>query len=54
MLALIWFNKNNAPYIVGFTVVFPILYDSILGAITGIDKSIIEMANIYKINIIIY
>ena len=52
VLALIWFNKNNAPYIVGFTVVFPILYDSILGAITGIDKSIIEMANIYKINIV--
>ena len=28
VLALIWFNKNNAPYIVGFTVVFPILFDS--------------------------
>ncbi len=52
VLALIWFNKNNAPYIVGFTVVFPILYDSILGAMTGIDKSIIEMANIYNISTI--
>jgi len=52
VLALIWFNKNNAPYIVGFTVVFPILYDTILGAMTGIDKSIIEMANIYNISTI--
>ncbi|MBQ6630779.1 MAG: ABC transporter permease subunit [Romboutsia sp.] len=51
VLALIWFNKDNTPYIVGFTVVFPILYDSILGAMRGIDKGIIEMANIYKISI---
>lgn len=51
VLALIWFNKDNTPYIVGFTVVFPILYDSILGAMTGIDKNIIEMSNIYKLSI---
>ena len=52
VLALIWFDKNNAPYIVGFCVVFPILYDSVLGSITGIDKDIIEMANIYKVSTI--
>ena len=51
VLALIWFNKDNTPYIVGFTVVFPILYDSVLGAMRGIDKGIIEMANIYNISI---
>ena len=50
VLALIWFNKDNAPYIVGFCVVFPILYDSVLGSMTGIDKNTIEMANIYKIS----
>ena len=27
VLALIWFNKDNTPYIVGFAVVFPILYE---------------------------
>jgi len=52
VLALIWFDKDNAPYIVGFCVVFPILYDSVLGSITGIDKDIIEMANIYKVSTI--
>ena len=50
VLALIWFNKDNAPYIVGFTVVFPILYDTILGSMNGIDKSTLEMANIYKVS----
>ena len=50
VLALIWFNKDDAPYIVGFCVVFPILYDSVLGAMTGIDKGTLEMANIYKIS----
>ena len=52
VLALIWFDKNNAPYIVGFCVVFPILYDSVLGSMTAIDKDIIEMANIYKVSTI--
>ena len=50
VLALIWFNKDNTPYVVGFAVVFPIIYDSILGAMNGIDKGIIEMANIYNIS----
>ena len=50
VLALIWFNKDNTPYIVGFAVVFPILYDTILGAMSGIDKEILEMAKIYNIS----
>lgn len=52
VLALIWFNKDNTPYIVGFAVVFPILYDTILGAMSGIDKATIEMAKIYNISTI--
>ena len=50
VLALIWFNKDNTPYIVGFAVVFPILYDTILGAMSGIDKETLEMAKIYNIS----
>ncbi|MGL6105721.1 ABC transporter permease [Romboutsia sp.] len=50
VLALIWFDKDNAPFIVGFAIVFPILYDSILGAMVGMDKGILEMAKLYKIN----
>ncbi|MGL5692921.1 MAG: ABC transporter permease [Peptostreptococcaceae bacterium] len=49
VLVLIWFDKNSAPFIVGFVMVFPILYDSILDSILSIDKGILEMTKIYKI-----
>lgn len=50
ILALIWFNKENASFIVGFLIVFPILYEAVLAALMGIDKGIIEMANLYEIS----
>lgn len=49
VLTLIWFNKESAPYIVVFIMVFPVLYDSILGSMNNIDKGILEMADLYKI-----
>ena len=49
VLTLIWFNKESAPYIVVFIMVFPVLYDAVLGSINNIDKSILEMANLYKV-----
>ncbi|MCR8746402.1 ABC transporter permease [Romboutsia lituseburensis] len=51
VLALIWFNKDNAPYIVGILVVFPILYENILGALSSIDKTLLEMSNVYKLDL---
>ena len=51
VLSLIWFDKDNAPFIVGFAMVFPILYDSILDSTLSIDKGILEMANVYKIGL---
>lgn len=50
VLALIWFDKDNASFIVGFMIVFPILYDNVLGALVGIDKGILEMIKIYKVS----
>ena len=50
VLTLIWFNKESAPYIVVFIMVFPVLYDAILSSIKNIDKSILEMASLYKIS----
>ena len=52
VLALIWFDKNKAPFIIGISVVFPILYESVLGALNNIDKNIIEMVDIYNLRII--
>lgn len=49
VLTLIWFNKESAPYIVVFIMVFPVLYDVVLGSMKNIDKGILEMADLYKI-----
>ncbi|MGL5328993.1 MAG: ABC transporter permease [Peptostreptococcaceae bacterium] len=51
VLALIWFDKDKAPFIVGFIMVFPILYESILDSILSIDKGILEMVKLYKIKL---
>lgn len=50
VLALIWFNKDVAPYIVGFAIAFPIIYEGVINSVLGIDKEIIEMAKIYEIS----
>lgn len=50
VLSLIWFDKDNTPFIVGFAIVFPILYDSVLGSIMRIDKQLLEMAKLYRIS----
>lgn len=49
LLVLIWFNKDKAPFIVGFSIVIPILYDAVLGAMLNIDKQLVEMSEVYKI-----
>ncbi len=50
VLTLIWFSKESAPYIVVFIMVFPVLYDAILGSMKNIDKNILEMADLYKVS----
>lgn len=52
VLALIWADKDKAPFIIGFAIVFPILYDAILSSLMGIDKNIIEMVDMYNIRLI--
>lgn len=49
VLALIWFNKNSAPFVVGAAIVFPILYDGIVNTLTKKDKKIEEMLEIYEV-----
>lgn len=49
VLALIWFDKDNAPFIVGIAIVFPILYDGIVNTLTKNDKKLDEMMKIYEI-----
>lgn len=50
ILALIWLNNQLVPMFVGFIMVFPILFESVLNSIINVDKNIIEMAHLYKVN----
>lgn len=50
ILALIWLNPDFAPIFVAFLMVFPILYESVLNAIVNVDRDMIEMANLYRVD----
>ncbi|MBN1052786.1 ABC transporter permease subunit [Clostridium botulinum] len=52
VLVLVWFNKDKTPFIVGFAITFPILYEGIVGSLNSIDKKIIDMMDIYEISLI--
>ncbi len=50
ILALIWLNNEISPMFVGFIMVFPILYETVLKSILNVDKKIISMSKIYKVD----
>lgn len=52
VLALVWFDKDKAPFIVGFAITFPILFEGVRNAIMQIDKKIIDMTKIYEVSVI--
>lgn len=52
ILALIWFKNDYVPIFVAFLMVFPILYETVQGAILNVDKNILEMAKIYQVDLL--
>ena len=50
VLALIWFDKDKAPFVVGFSIVFPILYEGIINSLNSIDRKIVDMCRIYRVS----
>ena len=50
LLILIWVNYEIAPIVIAFIVVFPLSYASSLSGYKSLDKSIFDMAKIYKIS----
>ena len=50
VLALVWFDKDMAPFIVGFAVVFPIIYEGIRNSIIKFDNKIMDMTEIYEVS----
>jgi NitT/TauT family transport system permease protein len=51
VLSLVWFDKDKTPFVVGFAITFPILYEGVRNALIQIDKKIIDMTKIYEVNL---
>lgn len=50
LIALIWLNKNYAPYLIGIIISFPILYESTLNSILNSNEDLCEMLDSFKVN----
>lgn len=50
VLSLIWFNKDNTPYIVGIAIVFPIIYTGICNQLNKVEKEYSSLCFIYEIS----
>ncbi len=50
ILALIWLNNEIVPIFVGFIMIFPILYETVLKGIQNVDEKIIVMADTYRVD----
>ena len=50
VLSLIWFDKDNTPYIVGIAIVFPIIYTGICNQLNKVEKEYSDLCFIYQIS----
>jgi len=51
VLSLVWFDKDKTPFVVGFAITFPILYEGIRNGLMQIDKKVIDMTKIYEVSL---
>lgn len=49
IVVLIWSSVERVPIVVGMLILFPILYESILGGIKNVDKNLLKMSKIFKV-----
>lgn len=49
LLALIWLESEKAPILVGFVVIFPVIYENVVEGIRNVDVKLVEMMEIYNI-----
>ena len=50
LLALIWFQVDLVPIFIAFLTMFPFICTNVIDGIRNVDKDLIEMARIYKVN----
>lgn len=51
LLAIIWLDSEMAPILVGFLVIFPIIYSAVVQGVRDIDPKLIQMAKVYQLNV---
>lgn len=51
LLILIWSNSEIAPSIVGFLMVFPLLYEEVINTLSSIDIKLLNITKIYNVSI---
>ncbi|PAB60679.1 ABC transporter permease [Anaeromicrobium sediminis] len=51
LLAIIWLDSEMAPILVGFLVIFPIIYSAVVQGVRDMDPKLIEMANVYELSV---
>lgn len=52
IIALIWISSKNLSIFISFLMVVPIIYTSTLKGIEEVDNSLLEMARVFKVNMI--
>lgn len=50
ILAIIWFGSRNLSMFISFLMVFPVIYLNVLKGIESADKSLSEMAEVFRIS----
>ncbi len=50
LLILIWSNSEIAPSIVGFLMVFPLLYEEVINTLSSIDIKLLNITKIYNVS----
>lgn len=50
LLALIWLNANSVPIFIAILTMFPFICTNTIDGIRSVDKQLVEMAWVYKIN----
>ena len=49
ILALVWIRSRNLSVVISFLMVFPVVYTNMLEGLDSLDRSLVEMADVYSI-----
>lgn len=50
LLTLVFMTSKTSPILIGFLIVFPLMYGSFYNAIISVDKELLEMSRVYKVS----